>query len=116
MSWALGSCRAGSVAEWVLDQLSAVPGTAAPLFGQSKPILEKPGDKGLISLDPALPEPTKPRLRLPLQRQLTNSSSLCTSACSPAGAGWVISSRGELARGTKKRRAPSPLFWVSRSC
>lgn len=90
--------------------------TAAPLFGQSKPILEKPGEKGLLSLDPALPKPTKPRLHLPLQQQLMNSSSLCS------GAGWVISSCREPARGSQKKKksttkkkkhpTPSPLFWV----
>jgi len=66
----------------------------------------------LISLDPALPEPTEPRLRLLLQQQLRNGSSLCT------GAGGVTSIRGELAKGgTKTKTNPplSPLFWVSRS-
>lgn len=85
--------------------------TATPLFGQSKPILEKPVDKGLLSLDPALPKPTKPRLHVPLQQQLMNSSSLCS------GSGWLISSCREPAKGSKnktkpKNPTPSPLFWV----
>lgn len=91
-------------ARWLsgfLDRLGAVLGTAAPLFGQSKRILEKPGDKGWISLDPALLSPPNPGCA-----SLYGSSSLCTGACSPAGAGWVISSCGckELARGTKRKK------------
>lgn len=86
--------------------------TPSILFGQSKPIVEKSGDKGLISLDPALPEPTKIGLRLPLQESSSSPPAAPFAPVhgpqlalggSPLGDHWVTSSCGcgELARGTK---------------
>lgn len=91
-------------ARWLsrfLDQLGAVLGTAAPLFGQSKLLLEKPG------LDPALPEPTKSRLQLMDSSQSfapVHVAQPALGASSPAAGSWQVK--------PKKKKPPKPPFSI----